>query len=91
MRNANLMVVVSLAITVSVSPAQSIEWWSGDWESALGEAAARNVPIFVAWIMDDEEANDRIVAGLYKDETFIKATARAVCVLACPGCPKQSR
>ena len=93
MRNANLVVVVSLAITVSVSPAQSIEWWSGDWEGALQEAAARNVPIFVAWIMDDEEANDRIVAGLYKDESFIKATARAVCVLACPGThsPKEQR
>lgn len=83
--NNSLLVLILLAATI---PAQGLEWWTGTWEEATEEARKRNVPIIVAFVMDNEEANDRIVKGLHKDPAFIKATKRAIAVLACPNTHK---
>lgn len=72
---------LAFLLLTATLPAQ-IHWWTGTWEAALEEAAARNVPIMVAFVMDDEEANDRIVSGLYTDKQFHRALERAIPVMA---------
>lgn len=80
--------LLSVALLTSVLPAQGVAWWAGTWDDAVEDARRRNVPLIVAFVMDNEEANDRVVAGLYKDDAFIKATERAVAILACPNTHK---
>jgi len=62
-----------------------IHWFDGTFKAAQEEARSRNVPLLIAFIMDGEEANDRIVNGLYKDAGFIKLTSRCVPLVASQG------
>jgi hypothetical protein len=69
-----------------ILPAQpTIEWWPGSWEAAFEDARARNVPVLIGFVMDGEEANDRIVAGLYQDASFVKVTDRLVPIIVSMG------
>ena len=74
-RSSILAWVITLG---AVGQPSGIEWWHKSWSAAFEEARARNVPVMVAFIMDGEEANDRIVTGLYPDEAFIKLCDRVV-------------
>jgi tetratricopeptide (TPR) repeat protein len=77
--------MLCLLLFASVLPAQTIPWWKGTWDEAFEEAAHRNVPVLVACIQEDEEANDRIVAGLHIDGDFVKAAeSRFIPVIASP-------
>ena len=77
-----LILLISFLAPSAVSQ-KFIHWWDKSYEAAFTEARIRNVPVLIAFIQDDEEANDRIVAGLYEDSSFIKMTGRCVPMVAC--------
>jgi len=70
-----------LLLIAAAAPCQG-RWWTGTFDDALEEAARRNVPVVVGFIMDDEEANDRIVSGLYQDPVFHRSLERAIPIVA---------
>lgn len=72
-----LIALLALAIPMC-GQQRIIEWWSGSYDGAFEEATRRNVPVLVAFIQDGEEANERIVSGLYTDPTFIKLCGKIV-------------
>ena len=74
-----------LTLTAVLAAQPTIEWWPGSWEAAFDEARARNVPVLIGFVMDGEEANDRIVAGLYQDAAFVKLTDRLVPIVVSMG------
>ena len=76
-----MRLLILLCLTTTLLPAQ-IPWWGGEWEEALEEAQRRNVPLMVAFVMDGEEANDRVVSGLHQDAQFQGALQRAIAVIA---------
>lgn len=80
--------LIAMVLLTNALTGQGVAWWRGTWEGATEDARRRNVPLLVAFVMDGEEANDRIVAGLYKEDAFIQASRRTVAVLACPNTHK---
>lgn len=58
-----------------------IAWWSGDYDAAYEEAKVRNVPLVFVFIQDGEEANERIVTGVFPDNEYVAAMRRAVAVV----------
>ncbi|HYC78688.1 MAG TPA: HEAT repeat domain-containing protein [Planctomycetota bacterium] len=56
--------------------------WREDFEAAEKEAARTGKPIFVAFVMDDEPANDEIVAKHFVDEKIVALSREYVCVVA---------
>jgi hypothetical protein len=63
------------------APNARIVWWSGEYEAAIAEAKARNVPLVFVFIQDGEEANERIVSGVFSDNEYVAAMKRAVPVV----------
>ncbi|HKB15763.1 MAG TPA: hypothetical protein VKF62_06845, partial [Planctomycetota bacterium] len=59
----------------------SIDWRPGEWESVLGEAAIRNVPVLLAFVPPEVGLLRELQNRLYKDDRFL-AAADCVCVLA---------
>ena len=75
---------LALNLIVWTLPAQKfIEWWEGTYEAAFEEARRRNVPVLVAFNRDHEEANERVVQGLYKNAEFIALMQRCIPMIAC--------
>ena len=68
-----------------------LPWFMGTMNEAMELAAKRNVPILAAFIQDNEEANDRVVEGLYNDAEFRLLLDRVVPVLASPGTHKPKK
>lgn len=70
--------------------------WEQDYDAALQRAAAENKPLFVAFLMDDEPANDQVVKEHYTDPQIVKLLGNFVCLVGClgnhvhsePGCSK---
>ena len=56
--------------------------WIGDLDAARTIAEEQQRPLFLAVNMDGESASERIVRELYKDESFVALTRRAVCVVS---------
>ena len=59
-------------------------YWVGTWKDAIGEAANRNVPIFVAFHKDGSAPCDAL-ASVYRDRRFIESSRMWVNVVAHPG------
>jgi hypothetical protein len=59
--------------------------WEQDYDAALARAAAEKKPLFVAFLMDDEPANDETVKLHYTDPQIIELTQRFVCLACCIG------
>lgn len=62
--------------------ADPIFWWRDSYKAAKAEAAARNVPIILVIIQDQEESNDLFVAEVMATREFIRLTERCVAVIA---------
>ncbi len=75
--------ICAWAVLAALGAGQAVpQWWTGGFEAAFAEAKRRNVPILVGFVMDNEEANDRLVSTLYKDPEFVKLTATCVAMVA---------
>lgn len=59
--------------------------WEGEFDAALARAAAEKKPLFVAFLMDDEPANDETVKDHYRDPQIQKLLAHFVCLVGCLG------
>lgn len=59
--------------------------WERDFDAALQRAAAEKKPLFVAFLMDDEPANDQTVRDHYQDARLTGLLERFVCLVASLG------
>jgi hypothetical protein len=59
--------------------------WEQDFAAALQRAATERKPLFVAFLMDDEPANDQVVKEHYTDPQIQKLLAQFVCLVASVG------
>jgi HEAT repeat protein len=59
--------------------------WESDYDAALQRAQKENRPLFVAFLMDNEPANDETVQKIYTDAEFVKLSSRCVCLVCCVG------
>lgn len=70
--------------------------WETDYDAAVTRASTEKRPLFVAFLMDDEPANDQTVKEHYQDPQIVKLLERFVCLVGCvgehpgtdPGCAK---
>ena len=67
--------------TTPVKPGSDIAWRS-DYAAALKEAAAAKKPLFIAFVMDGEPANEVVLAEHFHDPDIIAASGEYVCLLA---------
>ena len=58
-----------------------IPWWSGTFEDIFEQAKQRNVPVVFVFIQDGEEANERVVAGVFADNDYRRAMRDAIPVV----------
>ncbi len=59
--------------------------WESDFDAAMQRAQKEKKPIFVAFLMDDEPANDETIQKHYTDPEVVKLTSRCVCLACCTG------
>lgn len=58
--------------------------WERDYDAALARAQAEKKPLFVAFLMDDEPANDETIKH-YTDPQIVELANRFVCLACCIG------
>ncbi len=58
-----------------------IPWWSGTFDGIFEQAKERNVPVVFVFIQDGEEANERVVAGVFADHDYRRAMRDAIPVV----------
>jgi hypothetical protein len=68
----------------AAAPAAGIRW-ERDFDQALARAQAEKKPLFVAFLMDDEPANDQTIKEHYTDAQIVELTGRFVCLVCCIG------
>jgi HEAT repeat protein len=68
----------------AAKPAARISWET-DFDAALERAATDKKPLFVAFLMDNEPANDQTIKEHYTDAEIIDLTHRFVCLVCCIG------
>jgi hypothetical protein len=77
-----IVILAGLAAAQQPPPAKpgnsQVLWWSGSWDGAFAEAKTRNVCVMVVFIQDGEEANERMVTGIFKDPDFVKLSHKTV-------------
>ncbi|MFH0946433.1 MAG: HEAT repeat domain-containing protein [Planctomycetota bacterium] len=56
--------------------------WERDYEKGLQKAKDLDIPVFLAFNMDGERANENTALTLYRDPEFIKRTRQFVCLIA---------
>jgi len=89
------MVLAQATAPPTPAAAASIRW-EQDYDTAIARAAAEKRPMFVAFLMDDEPANDQTVKEHYQDPQIVKLLENFVCLVGCvgehpgtePGCKK---
>lgn len=59
--------------------------WEPDLDAALATAQSQGRPLFVAFLMDNEPANDDTIARIYTDPALVKLSRKLVCVACCVG------
>jgi HEAT repeat protein len=59
--------------------------WESDFDAALRRAQAEKKPLFVAFLMDDEPANDQTIKEHYVDPEIVELSRRFVCLVCCIG------
>lgn len=59
--------------------------WEHDFDAAMQKAVTEKKPVFVAFLMDDEPANDETIKDHYKDPQIQKLLAKFVCLCGCIG------
>jgi len=59
--------------------------WEGDFDAALARAQKEGKPVFVAFLMDDEPANDQTIEKNYTDADIVKLAGKCVCLPCCIG------
>jgi HEAT repeat protein len=60
-------------------------YWATDFDAALQRAQQEKKPIFVAFLMDDEPANDETIQKHYTDPAIVELTRKFVCLACCIG------
>lgn len=79
-----------------VPPAVARIQWETDYDAALVRADKEKRPLFIAFLMDDEPANDQTIQQHYKDPQVLALLEHFVCLVGClgehtgtePGCAK---
>lgn len=56
--------------------------WALSFSQAFAEARRRNVPVMIAFNMDNEWANDLIASDYYRDSKIVKQSRDMVCLIA---------
>ena len=76
-------IALILAAFLSSIPAQSpaIEWFR-DLGAAKKQASAENKPLFIAFVMDDEPANDEVCRHHFHDSELVDMSRKFVCLIA---------
>ncbi|HEX5050801.1 MAG TPA: HEAT repeat domain-containing protein [Planctomycetota bacterium] len=59
--------------------------WERDFDAALERAKTEKKPLFIAFLMDDEPANDQTIKEHYTDPEIVDLTRRFVCLACCMG------
>jgi HEAT repeat protein len=77
--------LVAQGATPAAKPAVPKIQWESDFDAALQRAKTENKPLFVAFLMDKEPANDETIYKLYTDPDILKLTAKFVCLACCVG------
>jgi hypothetical protein len=86
----------AIAQAQAAAPPPPAIHWETDYDAAIARASEEKRPLFVAFLMDDEPANDEIVKQHYKDPQIVKLLQNFVCLVGCigehqgtePGCTK---
>lgn len=89
------LAITGAAPAQAPAPANQIAW-EPNFEAALEKAEKEGRPLFVAFIMDNEPANDSTVKQHYKDPEVLAFSRKMVCVVGNTGdhgsgdgpCPK---
>jgi HEAT repeats len=83
-RAARVLVLLLSLIAVGAAQQPSIAW-EADFDEVLKAAKADQKPIMVAFIMDDESANDEIVKEHFHDKDIVEASRGFHCLIASIG------
>ncbi len=59
--------------------------WETDFDRAMQRAKEEHKPVFVAFLMDDEPANDETIAKHYTDKRIVELSGKFVCLACCIG------
>lgn len=59
--------------------------WENDFDAALQRAQKESKPILVAFLMDDEPANDETIQKHYPDPQIVEISRKFVCLAGCLG------
>ena len=70
--------IASIGTASMTVNATQVRWWRRDFDRAFEVAKNRNVPLLIAVIQDGEEANERLVDGLFDDRKFVELTESTV-------------
>ena len=69
----------------TTAPTKARIAWETDFDAALARAQKETKPVLVAFVMDNEPANDETINKHYTDAEFIKLTDKFVCLVCCVG------
>src|SRR5262245_60272492 len=58
--------------------------WERDYDAAVKKAEAERKPLFVAFLMRGESANEAVVRQHFRNAEIIEASRKFVCVACCP-------
>ncbi len=73
-----------ILMSLLLLPGEGVSW-ERDYKLAFEQAVARNVPVFLAFNMDGEGANDNTARTLYQDPEFVARSRDFVCLIASTG------
>ena len=81
MLTRSLILLLTAVVGFSSGQAKQIDW-QNSLSEALALAAQQKKPVLIAFNMDRERANDRMVNDHYKDSAVIAISQKFVCVIA---------
>jgi len=89
-RHVALGVTFSVATLLSPGTAQTADAapriaWESDFDAALQRAQKESKPLLVAFLKDNEPANDETIQQHYTDSEIVKLSAKFVCLACCIG------
>jgi len=89
-RHFVLGVAFSLVAFHCPAPAQAADTapkiaWESDFDAALLRAQKESKPLLVAFLMDNEPANDETINQHYADPEIVKLSGKFVCLACCIG------
>ncbi|MBI4879223.1 MAG: HEAT repeat domain-containing protein [Planctomycetes bacterium] len=70
-----------ILLSLLLAPGEGVSW-ERDYKAAFEKAVERNVPVFLAFNMDGEGANDSTARSIYQDPEFVERSRDFVCLIA---------